>query len=75
MNSYFDLRDDQKSIVSELTSGVPLQSTRCIQFNRIIIFYKWSSENRFFSTNPSLRGKDAIMGCFNKLLIIKMLYF
>ena len=26
MNSYFDLRDDQKSIVSELTSGVPLQS-------------------------------------------------
>ena len=25
MNSYFDLRDDQKSIVSELTSGVPLR--------------------------------------------------
>ena len=48
MNSYFDLRDDQKSIVSELTSGVPLQSTRCIQYNRTIIFYKWSSENRFF---------------------------
>ena len=64
MNSYFDLRDDQKSIVSELTSGVPLQSTRCIQFNWIIIFYKWSSENRFFSTNPSLAWKRRNYGLF-----------
>ena len=26
MNSYFDLCDDQKSIVSELTSGVPCKA-------------------------------------------------
>nr|DAU48852.1 MAG TPA: hypothetical protein [Caudoviricetes sp.] len=32
--------------------------------NAIIIFYKWSSENRFFSTKPSLGRKNANFGQF-----------
>ena len=30
----------------------------------IKIFYKWSSENRFFSTKQSLGRKNAILECF-----------
>ena len=39
----------------------------------IKIFYKWSSENRFFQSSYLLVENDAIMGRFDKSLIIRNL--
>ena len=41
----------------------------------IKIFYKWSSENRFFQPRCRLGGNGAIMGSFYKCLLIKRLCF
>ena len=51
--------------------GPPQQSAKYANLIGVIIVYKWSSENRFFSTKLSLGVNDAIMGRFGKLLIIK----
>ena len=61
------------SFIDEVSSPLwqLLQSTRCASILLDKISYKWSSENRFFSTKPSLCGNDAIMSCFCKYLIIK----
>ena len=37
----------------------------CRPMHQIIIFYKWPSENRFFSIKPSLGRKNAILGPFS----------
>ncbi len=47
------------SFIDEVSSPLwqLLQSTRCASILLDKIFYKWSSENRFFSTKPSLAWK------------------
>ena len=44
--------------------GSSCKSPNAHQFNRVIIFYKWSSENRFFSTKVSLGRKWRNYGVF-----------
>ena len=54
--------------------AVPTRHCKAHQFIRIIIFYKWSSENRFFSTKVSLAWKwRNYEPFFGKMLIIKRL--
>ena len=55
--------------------GPPLQSDKWHRFYRIKYFTNGRLRIDSFQPIHRLRGKDAIMGCFNKLLIIKVLYF
>ena len=55
--------------------GPPLQGDKWHRFYRIKYFTNGRLRIDSFQPIRRLRGKDAIMGCFNKLLIIKMLYF
>ena len=46
------------------TGAAPCKAHDAHLLNRVMTFYKWSSENRFFSTKPSLGRKNANYGLF-----------
>ena len=50
--------------VRTATGAAPCKAHDAHLLNRVMTFYKWSSENRFFSTKPSLGRKNAILGLF-----------